>query len=90
MRAHETRICIEDKEITDLIINNNILDPNTFLVLNGGTGLGKTKQTMLNLKTALTLACKKKPRIIVVESRTNTVDQIENNYVKQMLFAFTS
>lgn len=84
MRQLEKRSLIEDKEIVQLIERNDILDPNTFLVLNGGTGLGKTKQTMLNLKIALARKSGRAPRIVVVESRTNTVDQIESNYIKQI------
>ncbi len=84
MRELEIREYIKDEEIVKLIEENNILDPNTFLVLNGGTGLGKTKQTMINIKEALAQKLERQPRIIVVESRTNTVDQISNEYIKQI------
>lgn len=84
MRQLENRSFIEDKEIVDLIEQNNILDTNTFLVLNGGTGLGKTKQTMLNLKIALARKSGRAPCIAVVESRTSTVDQINVGYIQQI------
>ena len=79
-RKLERRDTFAWPDIRRLIWDNDLSDINTFLVLNGGTGVGKTSSVMSNVQTELEnkLGCAQS--LLVVESRTATVDQINLNY----------
>ena len=46
MREHEQVKEFAVEDIIRLVRNTDLSDPNTFLVLNGGTGVGKTTAIM--------------------------------------------
>ena len=53
---------------------------NTFLVLNGGTGVGKTTAIMNNVLEELDRKFKHLQTMLVVESRSITVEQLRHRY----------
>ena len=53
---------------------------NTFLVLNGGTGVGKTTAIMNNVLEELDHKCGTLQTMLVVESRSITVEQLRHKY----------
>lgn len=63
---------------------NDLSDYNTFLVLNGGTGTGKTATTMIYVKKELEIKFGKPQSMLVVESRTTTVNQLYNDYINEI------
>lgn len=90
---NQNRILIErehlkDQEIYDFVMREDTNDLNNFLVFNGGTGLGKTRQAVTTFKKAITEKEKKNPRILLVESRTITVQQTEINYPNEIFNTF--
>ena len=75
---------ITEKEITNFVFKHDTDDLNSCLIFNGGTGIGKTKQTMTNVKKALTIKNSKSPKMLVVQSRSATVEQINEQYRKEI------
>ena len=71
-------------DIQKLIWDNDLSDYNTFLVLNGGTGVGKTSSVMSNVQIELEKKLQRQQSMLVVESRTATVDQITINYSEKI------
>lgn len=71
-------------DIQKLIWDNDLSDYNTFLVLNGGTGVGKTSSVMSNVQIELEKKLQRPQSMLVVESRTATVDQITINYSEKI------
>lgn len=69
-RKLEMRHTFIAADIIKLIEENDISDPNTFFVLNGGTGAGKTTAIMKEVKPVLERKVGNKQSILVVESRT--------------------
>jgi Cdc6-like AAA superfamily ATPase len=74
MREHEQikEFAIED--IISLVRKTDLSDPNTFLVLNGGTGVGKTTAIMNSVLSELEKKTGKMQTMLVVESRSITVE----------------
>lgn len=72
------------EDIIQLIRDNDLSDTNTFLVFNGGTGLGKTRAIMTEVKPKLELKFNKSQTILVVESRSVTVAQLNTSYIDQI------
>lgn len=80
MREHEQVKEFAKQDIINLVQNTDLSDINTFLVLNGGTGVGKTTAIMTEV---LDVLCKKfnpMQSMLVVESRTVTVEQLRHKY----------
>ena len=80
MREHEQVKEFAKQDIINLVQNTDLSDINTFLVLNGGTGVGKTTAIMTEV---LYVLCKKfnpMQSMLVVESRTVTVEQLRHKY----------
>ena len=75
---------ITEKEITNFVFQHDTDDLNSCLIFNGGTGIGKTKQTMTSVKKALTIKNGKSPKMLVVQSRSATVEQINEQYRKEI------
>lgn len=67
-------------DIQKAIQENDLSDYNTFLVLNGGTGVGKTRSVMEKVQHELELKLGSAQSLLVVESRTATVNQLNTNY----------
>ena len=80
MRTLEKRDTFAWIDIQNLIRENDLSDYNTFLVLNGGTGTGKTSSVMRQVQNELEQKFGKSQSLLVVESRTATVDQINTQY----------
>ena len=80
MRQHEQvkEFAIED--IIRLVRETDLSDMNTFLVLNGGTGVGKTTAIMQNVLEELDHKCGALQTMLVVESRSITVEQLRHKY----------
>ena len=80
MREHEQikEFAIED--IISLVRKTDLSDPNTFLVLNGGTGVGKTTAIMNSVLSELEKKTGKMQTMLVVESRSITVEQLRHKY----------
>lgn len=79
-RILERRETFAREDILNLIRNNDLTDYNTFLVLNGGTGVGKTSSIMKAVQLELEHKFNKQQSMLVVESRTATVNQLNTNY----------
>lgn len=79
-RELERRSTFSWPDIQKLIQENDLSNPDTFLVLNGGTGTGKTSSIMRKVQDELELKIGKPQSLLVVESRTATVDQLNQNY----------
>lgn len=84
MRILEKRNTFAWQDIQKLIWDNDLTDYNTFLVLNGGTGVGKTSSIMSQVQAELEKKLSKPQSMLVVESRTATVDQINTQYVDKI------
>lgn len=72
------------EDIINLIKTNDLTDYNTFLVLNGGTGVGKTSSIMREVQPILSEKFSKPQSILVVESRSATVAQLNENYTDKI------
>lgn len=79
-RKLERRDTFAWPDIQRLIQDNDLSDYNTFLVLNGGTGVGKTSSIMSNVQRELSQKLHRHQSLLVVESRTATVDQINISF----------
>ena len=80
LREHEQikEFAIED--IIQLVRKTDLSNPNTFLVLNGGTGVGKTTAIMNSVLAELDKKFGKLQSMLVVESRSITVEQLRHKY----------
>lgn len=80
MRTHnyKTQFAVED--ILDLVRRTPLDNPSTFLVLNGGTGIGKTVAVMTEMRKELETKFGRRQTIAIIESRRLTRDQLEQNY----------
>ena len=79
-RKLERRDTFSWEDIKKLIWDNDLEDYNTFLVLNGGTGTGKTTSVMRQVQNELSIKLGKPQSLLVVESRSIMVDQLNINY----------
>jgi flagellar biosynthesis GTPase FlhF len=61
-------------DIISLVRKTDLSDLNTFLVLNGGTGVGKTTAIMNSVLQELDAKFKHLQTMLVVESRSITVE----------------
>lgn len=84
MRTLEKRNTFAWQDIQKLIWDNDLTNYNTFLVLNGGTGIGKTSSVMSQVQVELEKKLNKSQSMLVVESRTATVDQINIQYTDEI------
>lgn len=72
------------EDILNLIRENDLTDLDTFLVLNGGTGVGKTVAVMTQVKDELEKKFKCPQKMLVVESRTATTIQLRVAYTDKI------
>lgn len=72
------------EDILNLIRDNDLTDLNTFLVLNGGTGVGKTVAVMTQVKNELEKKFECPQKMLVVESRTATTIQLRVAYTDKI------
>ena len=79
-RTLSRRNTFASEDIIKLIQDNDLSDCNTFLVLNGGTGVGKTSSIMKAVQEELGRKLGSAQSMLVVESRTATVNQLNTNY----------
>lgn len=79
-RTLELRKGFAIQDIIRLIELNDVDQLNTFLVLNGGTGVGKTTAIMEQVQAALDKKCGRPQTMLVVESRSATVEQLRHRY----------
>lgn len=79
-RKLERRNTFASEDILRLIRENDLSDYNTFLVLNGGTGVGKTSSVMREVQLELEKKLRQPQSMLVVESRSATVLQLHTNY----------
>ena len=80
MRQHEQVKEFAVNDIIELVEKTDLSDMNTFLVLNGGTGVGKTTAIMNSVLGTLEKKLKKMQTMLVVESRSITVEQLRHKY----------
>ena len=80
MREHEQVKEFAVEDIIQLVRNTDLSNPNTFLVLNGGTGVGKTTAIMNNVLEELDHKFGHLQTMLVVESRSITVEQLRHKY----------
>ena len=80
MRQHEQVKEFAVEDIIRLVRETDLSDLNTFLVLNGGTGVGKTTAIMNNVLSELDNKFGKLQTMLVVESRSITVEQLRHKY----------
>ena len=80
MRQHEQVKEFAKEDIIRLVRETDLSDINTFLVLNGGTGVGKTTAIMNNVLEELDHKFGKLQTMLVVESRSITVEQLRHKY----------
>ena len=80
MRVHEQVKEFAVQDIIELVRKTDLSDINTFLVLNGGTGVGKTTAIMNNVLEELDKKCHGPQTMLVVESRSITVEQLRHKY----------
>ena len=80
MREHEQVKEFAMNDIIELVRKTDLSDINTFLVLNGGTGVGKTTAIMNNVLGELDKKFKHMQTMLVVESRSITVEQLRHKY----------
>ena len=83
-RKLERRDTFAREDILRLIEDNDLTDYNTFLVLNGGTGVGKTSAIMSEVRNKLEEKFNKYQSMLVVESRSATVAQLNENYLDKI------
>ena len=80
MREHEQVKEFAVDDIIRLVRETDLSDINTFLVLNGGTGVGKTTAIMNNVLQELDHKFSYLQTMLVVESRSITVEQLRHKY----------
>ena len=80
MREHEQVKEFAVEDIIALVRKTDLSDLNTFLVLNGGTGVGKTTAIMTKVLEALDHKFAQLQTMLVVESRSITVEQLRHKY----------
>ena len=80
MREHEPVKEFAKEDIIRLVRETDLSDINTFLVLNGGTGVGKTTAIMNNVLEELDHKFGHLQTMLVVESRSITVEQLRHKY----------
>ena len=80
MRQHEQVKEFAVDDIIRLVRETDLSDINTFLVLNGGTGVGKTTAIMNNVLQELDHKFGHLQTMLVVESRSITVEQLRHKY----------
>ena len=80
MREHEQVKEFAVEDIIRLVRETDLSDINTFLVLNGGTGVGKTTAIMNNVLEELDHKFGHLQTMLVVESRSITVEQLRHKY----------
>ena len=80
MREHEQVKEFAVEDIIRLVRETDLSDLNTFLVLNGGTGVGKTTAIMQNVLEELDHKFNHLQTMLVVESRSITVEQLRHKY----------
>jgi CRISPR/Cas system-associated endonuclease/helicase Cas3 len=74
LREHEQVKEFAVDDIIRLVRQTDLSDINTFLVLNGGTGVGKTTAIMNNVLKELDHKFGRLQTMLVVESRSITVE----------------
>lgn len=80
MREHKQIKEFAVEDIIQLVRKTDLSDLNTFLVLNGGTGVGKTTAIMNSVLEELDHQFKRLQTMLVVESRSITVEQLRHKY----------
>lgn len=80
MRLHKEIREFAVEDIIRLVRKTDLSDINTFLVLNGGTGVGKTTAIMKYVLEEIEQKLHKMQRMLVVESRSITVEQLRHRY----------
>ena len=80
MREHEQVKEFAVEDIIRLVRETDLSNLNTFLVLNGGTGVGKTTAIMNNVLQELDHKFGHLQTMLVVESRSITVEQLRHKY----------
>ena len=80
MREHEQVKEFAVDDIIRLVRETDLSNINTFLVLNGGTGVGKTTAIMNNVLEELDHKFGHLQTMLVVESRSITVEQLRHKY----------
>ena len=80
MREHKQVKEFAVEDIIQLVRNTDLSDMNTFLVLNGGTGVGKTTAIMNSVLEELDHKFGHLQTMLVVESRSITVEQLRHKY----------
>lgn len=80
MRQHEQVKEFAVEDIIRLVRETDLSSLNTFLVLNGGTGVGKTTAIMNNVLEELDKKFGHLQSMLVVESRSITVEQLRHKY----------
>lgn len=74
-RTFQKRNEYAEADIVKLIQNNDLSDINTFLVFNGGTGIGKSRAVVNIVKQELEKKFSAPQSLLLVESRTAMVNQ---------------
>lgn len=80
MRTLKLKKNFAAEDILNLIDRTNLSDPNTFLVLNGGTGVGKTTAIMEQVQNKLDEKFHHLQTMLIVESRSTTTEQLRHKY----------
>ena len=80
MREHTQVKEFAVRDIIELVRKTDLSDMNTFLVLNGGTGVGKTTAIMNSVLAELDKKFAHLQSMLVVESRSITVEQLRHRY----------
>ena len=80
MRVHQDVREFATEDIVELVRKTDLSNMNTFLVLNGGTGVGKTTAIMNSVLEELDKKCRGPQTMLVVESRSITVEQLRHKY----------
>ena len=80
MRQHQDVKEFAVQDIVELVRKTDLSNLNTFLVLNGGTGVGKTTAIMRNILEELDHKFRHLQSMLVVESRSITVEQLRHRY----------
>ena len=80
MREHKQIKEFAVEDIIQLVRKTDLSNLNTFLVLNGGTGVGKTTAIMNSVLEELDHQFKRLQTMLVVESRSITVEQLRHKY----------
>ena len=80
MREHTQVKEFAVRDIIELVRKTDLSDMNTFLVLNGGTGVGKTTAIMNSVLAELDKKFAHLQSMLVVESRSITAEQLRHRY----------